>query len=140
MLKGQKEARIGLDAETEIVDKLNSDNNLRNNFIKCLSVLGFQLDNKFKAVKQGKKYKSDILIYSNNSILGISLKTVKETEKGFHQVDRRWLDDWKNLLNMSDDIYDIFKEGIIRIAENPKDKFIHPNSHHTFRYIITMWK
>ncbi len=125
MEKGQKEARIGLDAETEIVNKLNSDDKLRNDFIKCMSKIGFQVDNKFKAVKMGKNYKSDILIcHSNCEVLGISLKTVKETKKGFHQVDRRWLDDWKNLLDMPDDIYNIFKDGVIRIAKNPRDKFI----------------
>lgn len=119
MEKGRKEARIGLDSEEKIIRKINSDERFRNSLKECLAKLGFNLEREIKA--QRNDLKTDILI-KIDSIIGISVKT--STGTSFHNLDRRSLEDWKRRLNMPNDVFEIMKEAILRVAKNKRDKFI----------------
>lgn len=88
MKKGEKEARIGLDSEKKIVEKINSDEVFRNSLKECLVKLGFGPKNDIKA--QRNNLKTDILIRIDGNI-GASVKT--STRTSFHQLDRRSLED-----------------------------------------------
>lgn len=119
MEKGQKEARIGLDSEVEIVDRINTDDKFQKSLRNCLIVLGFNLKNKIKACKDGVK--TDIFIKIDGKI-GVSIKS--STKTSFHQLDRRRLEVWMSLLNMPVDIFETIKESILRVSRNSSDKFI----------------
>jgi len=128
MVKGQEEARIGLDAEEEIISMINTNKDARNELKECLANFGINLGENFYAIKPKNRefIKTDILLCctKDNDIIGISLKTVKKTKEGFHQIDRRRLEEWKKILDMQDDVYDIFKESILRKAKNRNAEFI----------------
>jgi len=67
--------------------------------------------------------KTDIFIRINEQEeIGVSIKS--STKTSFHQLDRRRLEEWKEFLNMPDDIFETIKEAILRIARNPRAKFI----------------
>lgn len=119
MEKGRKEARIGLDSEEDIINKINTDERFRSLLRKCMINLGFSPKEEITARKDDVKI--DILVKINGEI-GLSIKS--STKTSFHQLDRRRLEDWKDLLNMPDEIFNIIKESILRVAKNSKDKFI----------------
>ncbi len=119
--KGKKEARIGLDSEQDIINRINFDEKFQNLIKDCLLKLGFNVQGKLRARKDGVK--TDIFIQINGQEeIGVSIKS--STLTNFHQLDRRRLEEWKNFLNMPDDIFEIIKEAILRVARNPRAKFI----------------
>jgi len=120
MEKGRKEAKIGLESEKELVNMINTNVQFRNIIRRCLSKLGFKMKGKLKAYKDCVK--TDIIIETNGSKLGVSIKS--STATSFHQLDRRRLESWKTLLNMPDNVFEAIKEAILRIAYNKKAKFI----------------
>ncbi|MCK4329740.1 hypothetical protein KAX02_07845 [candidate division WOR-3 bacterium] len=65
--------------------------------------------------------KADIFI-ENNLKIGVSIKTV--TTADFNHIDRRSLENWKDFLDMPENIYKILKESILRIARNRNDLFV----------------
>ncbi len=117
--KGRKEARIGLDAEFELLKRINEEENFRKKLILCLRELGFELQD-LKAKKDGVKI--DLIIESPSAEIGLSLKT--STMTSFHQLDRRRLEEWKDILSMPENIYQILKRSILRKASNRKAPFI----------------
>lgn len=119
MQKGQKEARIGLNSEKDIVTLINTNEQFRNSIKRCLENLGFSLRKEIRA--RIDNMKADIFIEDNLQI-GISIKS--STKTSFHHLDRRWLEKWKEFLTMPDDIFITLKEAILRIARNSKDNFI----------------
>lgn len=119
MKKGQKEARIGINSEKDIVKLINTNKQFKNLIIKCLNELGFIIKGQIKARKNNRK--ADIFI-EDNSKIGVSIKS--STRTSFHSLDRKWLKNWKEILDMPDYIFNIIKEAILRIARNPKDQFI----------------
>ncbi|MEM3488285.1 MAG: hypothetical protein QXO75_01290 [Nitrososphaerota archaeon] len=119
MEKGQKEARIGLDSEEDIIRRINTDDVFKDSLRECMITLGFNPEEKIIAHKNNVK--TDIFIKIDDEI-GVSIKS--STKTSFHQLDRRCLEAWRDLLNMPDDIFEIIKEAILRVARNPKDKFI----------------
>jgi hypothetical protein len=119
MEKGQKEARIGLDSEEDIINMINTNARFRESLRKCIVALGFNVEKEISAYKDN--IKTDIIIRIDDEI-GISVKS--STKTSFHQLDRRRLEDWKTFTSMPDDIFEIMKEAILRISRNPKDKFI----------------
>jgi len=133
MKKGEKEARIGLSSEKEIIDLINKDEEFRKKLRECLSNLGFKVEGEIYASKddskKGKK-KTDIVIKIDDE-LGISVKTCTETS--FHQLDRRHLEDWQSKLSMPSEIYETLKEAILRVSRNPKDTFILENDRENIR-------
>jgi len=121
MVKGQKEARIGLDSEEDIIRMINFNEKFRNLLKECLITLGFNPKERIIARKDGVK--TDILIRINEQEeIGVSIKS--STKTSFHQLDRRRLEEWKTFLNMPDEIFEIIKEAILRIARNSRNKFI----------------
>lgn len=119
MKKGRKEARIGLDSEKDIVRLINTNKQFKNLVKRCLNELGFVIKGQIKARKDNRK--TDIFI-EDNSKIGVSIKS--STRTSFHSLDRRWLKNWKETLDMPDYIFNIIKEAILRIARNPRDYFI----------------
>ncbi len=119
--KGKKEARIGLDSEQDIINRINFDEKFHNIVKDCLIRLGFNVQGRLRARKDG--IKTDIFIRINEQEeIGVSIKS--STKTSFHQLDRRRLEEWKELLNMPDDIFETIKEAILRIARNSRAKFI----------------
>ena len=119
MQKGQKEARIGLNSEKDIVTLINTNKRFRNSVKRCLENLCLGSGEEIKA--RIDNMKADIFI-ENDLRIGISIKS--STKTSFHHIDRRWLENWKEFLNMPDDIFITLKEAILRIARNSKDYFI----------------
>lgn len=119
MEKGRKEAKIGLDSEEDIIIKINTDDRFRNSLRECMIALGFNPKEKITAYKDN--IKTDIFIKIDGEI-GVSIKS--STKTSFHNLDRRPLEEWKDLLNMPDDIFEIIKKAILRVARNSRDKFI----------------
>ncbi len=117
--KGRKEARIGLDAESELLMRVNEDMNFRKRLTSCLRRLGFRLRD-VRMRKDGVKV--DLVIESRSSKIGVSLKT--STRTSFHQLDRRRLEEWRDVLSMPDDIYWILRRSILRKASNRRAPFI----------------
>lgn len=81
--------------------------------------LDFELGKEIKA--RIDNMKTDIFIEDDLRI-GVSIKS--STKTTFHHLDRRWLEDWKEFLNMPEDIFTILEEAILRVARNSKDYFI----------------
>jgi hypothetical protein len=120
MKKGQKEARIGLDSEKDIVTLINTNKQFSNLIINCLNKLGFAIKGEIKA--RLNDVKTDIFIEDTSSKIGVSIKS--STKTSFHQLDRRRLEKWKEYLNMPDEIFSILKEAVMRVTRNSKDYFI----------------
>jgi len=121
MEKGRKEARIGLDSEDDIVKMINTNKIFRESLKNCLIKLGFNPDDRIRAYKDGTK--TDIFIRINDQeVIGVSIKSSIKTS--FHQVDRRRLEDWQEILDMPDEIFRILKAAILRVAHDSKAKFI----------------
>lgn len=119
MIKGKKEARIGLNSEKDIVVLINTNKHFRKRIKDCLDLLGFDIRGEIRACKDD--IKTDIFIEDDLKI-GISLKSTTATS--FHSLDRKNLENWKKLLRMPDDIFKIIKEAILRVAKSPRDSFI----------------
>ncbi|RSN67998.1 hypothetical protein D9Q81_06850 [Candidatus Korarchaeum cryptofilum] len=119
--KGEKEARIGLDSEQDIINRINNDEEFHDALKECLIRLGFTISGKLRARKDLTK--ADILLQINEQEeIGISLKSSEKTS--FHQLDRRRLEVWRDLVEMPEDVFIIMKESILRVSENSRAKFI----------------
>jgi hypothetical protein len=130
-MKGSKEARHGLDAEKLVIEYLEKNLDEINECLREIDIIFSPIKKVEKPQKKEKKrIKCDIILQgTDNSSLCISLKTV--TNASFHHLDRRWLDEWRRILNMPTDVYDIFRESILRVANNSKEVFI--KEHHQKR-------
>lgn len=119
--KGEKEARIGLDSEQDIINRVNTDEEFHNAMRNCLIKFGFNVQGRLRAHKNDVKI--DIFIQINKQEeIGVSIKS--STKTSFHQLDRRRLEEWKNFLNMPDDVYKTIMKAILRVARNSRAKFI----------------
>ncbi|MGC9107284.1 MAG: hypothetical protein ACP5IE_03720 [Infirmifilum sp.] len=119
--KGKKEARIGLDSEQDIINKINLDEEFHNKLKECLIKLGFNVRGRLRARKD--EIKTDIFIQINErEEIGVSIKS--STMTSFHQLDRRRLEEWKDLLDMPEGAFETIKEAILRVAKNSRAKFI----------------
>ncbi|MEO2152824.1 MAG: hypothetical protein ABGX24_00180 [Aquificota bacterium] len=124
MRKGEKEAKQGYEAEKFLIHLINNNAEVKRQIKNCLKKLRLGVYNELKAYPSKDRHsKTDIYLIDNqNRKIGISLKTVSTAD--FHQLDRRWLDDWKKILNMPENVYSIFKTAILRKAKNPKSTLI----------------
>jgi len=119
--KGEKEARIGLDSEQDIIDRINNDEKFHSAIKSNLIQLGFNVGEKMKARKND--IKADIFIQINEQEeVGASIKSSEKTS--FHQLDRRRLEVWKEILGMPDDVFEIIKASILRVTRDHRAKFI----------------
>ena len=124
---GRKEAKQGLNAERILIDWLNNKFFLDKNYLKVCEIKGIEFPKNPYALKPKNRKKCDISVISrsgNNSSLCITLKTI--TNASFHQIDRRWLDKWAKILDMPQNIYDIFINALKRVAEDGDACFIIP--------------
>lgn len=120
MKKGQKEAKIGLNSEKDIVMMINTDEKFQSSLRRCLTHLGFN-PRKIAAHEDG--IKADIIIeMGDGDKIGVSIKS--STGTSFHNLDRRWLDKWKDFLDMPDSVFRTIKEAILRVAKDKRSKFI----------------
>jgi hypothetical protein len=119
MEKGQKEARIGLDSERDIVQLINTNEQFRSLIKRCLDEFGFVIKGEISAHRDD--IKTDIFIEDDLKI-GVSIKS--STKTSFHHLDRRWLENWREFLTMPNDIFITLKEAILRIARSSKNYFI----------------
>lgn len=117
---GQKEARQGLEAERALIDYFNRD---KEGLRKCLSEIDVIPPSSFTVVKPERRVKCDLMLRGDFTVC-ISLKAVKDAS--FHQLDRRWLDEWRGVLNMPQEVYNAIWEGIMRKARDPRAVFIDP--------------
>ena len=121
MGKGEKEARIGLDSEKEIIDFINTDNEFEKWLRDALCVLGFFPTKRIEARKN--QIKSDIILsISEQEEIGVSIKS--STKTSFHHLDRRTLDTWRKILAMPSEIYSIIRDAILRVSRNSRNQFI----------------
>lgn len=127
-VKGRRAARYGLNAEEELKGTLMAR---ESSLISCLKRIGIlplgstvRVANITRA-ERNRYVKSDLCIHIEgdlNEIVCLSLKSVRTAS--FHQLDRRWLDEWKAVLNMNDDVYKVLWRSILRVAKNSRDVFI----------------
>ncbi|MFP3203751.1 MAG: hypothetical protein RXR43_16560 [Sulfolobus sp.] len=117
---GSKEAKQGIEAERELIEYFSNSKDV---LVSCAQKLSIKIPNSFVVIKPVNRIKCDLMIKGEFTIC-ISVKTV--TDASFHQLDRRWLDVWKTVLNMPEDIYKILLDSILRKAKDPKAVFILP--------------
>lgn len=129
---GRKEAEQGSKAEVKLIKYFNDASN-KMKLVECSKKLGINLPSSFYVLKPQNRVKCDIAIKaqglaSSGQQVCISLKTV--TNASFHQLDRRWLDEWRSKLEMPNEVYEILWEAILRKARaesgNRKAVFIPP--------------
>lgn len=127
---GSETAKNGFKNEKDVVEKFNNwqiDEEAK----KWLLIMNYRLD-EIEYVKATiiSGYKADI-----NVSIQIKLKNVIDVEniqvklvsntKGFNQIDKRWLKNYKEMWNIPDDVYRIFAyfTGELKpYKENTKDK------------------
>lgn len=129
-LKGSQTAKDGFKNEDDVVNKFNRwevDEDAQ----KWLIIMNYSI-NEIEYVKAVKLsgYKADVQVQ-----ITIKLKTAIDSQniqvklvsniKGFNQIDKRWIDKYDELWNMTKDISDILKRytgEILPSIKNPKDK------------------
>lgn len=117
-MKGRKPARRGFRYEGIFVDLVNNNDE----FNKSLRQYLGDLSKSLKACKvSDTRMKSDVILQFGDCAYGCSIKT---SEADFSQLDRRWLSDWAEKLNMPVEIYSMLDECILNKMVNKKDKFI----------------
>jgi len=117
-MRGRKPAKRGYRYEDKFVNMVNNDDE----FNKSLKRYFGDLNKSLKAYKvSDNRMKSDVILQFGDCIYGCSIKT---SEADFSQLDRRWLNDLAEKLNMPIEIFDMISECIQNKMVNKKDKFI----------------
>lgn len=130
---GSSTAKRGYKHEQLFTDLINNNTNFKQGFIDYINEycdLPYVVipDKLYARNVQGTE-KSDVNVYYDGiHHIGCSLKSA---EANFNQLDRRWLRDWVNILNMPENIANALQEGLdsMRLKEpNCKlvlDKYSH---------------
>lgn len=129
-LSGSNTAKNGFKNEDDIVDKFNNWIN-DEDAQKWLIIMNYDI-NDIELVKAVKLfgYKADvqvqitIVLKSAIDAQNLQVKLVSNV-KGFNQIDKRWVDKYVEMWNISDDITNIFKRYTGEIKPSilkPKDK------------------
>lgn len=130
--KGSKIAKDGFKNETVIRDKFNNWQN-DNEAKDWLGIIGFELHN-IKSVQALKPHgmKSDIRVNiiteSGEFEEGISIKLVSN-EKGFNQIDKRWVSDYARMWHMPEDVvkalrYFVGEKNPFRKSKKPSRMYL----------------
>jgi len=132
-----EEAHIGRKGEEILIDILRSERKV----IECIEKLTGKRIGNVDVVARGSHFslwKTDVvLIGSTRECVGISLKTFKASARPDDHLDRRWLEKpsdepseiarpWSEVLGMPEDIAEIFRKGILRMAAG-KSKYLVSN-------------
>jgi hypothetical protein len=107
---GSDTARLGYRHEQLFTDLINK-NSIFNKHIS--DFLGIIIP--LEAVNVKGREKSDVNLYFGNTIVGCSLKSAKAN---FNQLDRRWLEDWVDVLDMPDYIVKHIQHGLDSMSKN----------------------
>jgi len=120
-----EEARIGRSGEELLVNLINTDELFSTRFSECLKGgLEINVVGKIRAIRAKGMRKTDVIILDERGQrIGISLKTRRRSRPDDH-LDRRWLDEWRATLNMSENVYGAFWQGIMRKAVNKRADLI----------------
>jgi len=117
-MKGRKPARRGSKYEKKFVELVNKNREFNKNLRRYFG----NTSKPIKAIMvMDNKLKSDVMLLVNDSLYGCSIKV---SEADFSQLDRRWLDDLAEKLNMPVDIIDMLQKCITNKMNNKNDKFI----------------
>ena len=129
---GSQTAKQGFQNEAYILEKFNNwqkDKTVQ----KWLSIMDYVVDKieNIQAIKLPNKYKADISvslkIYTKQSISteNLSIKLVSNP-KGYNQIDKRWVDKYRELWNISNDVVYLLKiftgENVPTYCQKSKDK------------------
>jgi len=120
---GRKSVSIGAWGERGFMDAANDNEEFQNHLRECFKKFGLNYDGEISAYKESKEKKTDIVVNVGETHIGTNIKT--STKRSSQGADRRWLEVWKEKLNMPENMYDIMKAGILRKArEGRSGKFI----------------
>jgi hypothetical protein len=113
----EEEARVGRRWEDALANLINSDKRFAASFSACVRErLGLAISGDIRA-QRDQGVKADIHIFdSSGRAVGLSLKARGQTGRPDDHLDRRWLDDWREALNMPSPVYEAFWRGIMRKA------------------------
>ncbi len=130
---GSKTAKDGFKNEQFVVQSFNDwkNNPLAKKWLTCM---GYSLENIEQVVAQKIKgsFKADVQVVINVQIKLQKLQDVQNiqvklasNEKGFNQIDKRWLDKYEELWNIPQNVLDLLKYFVGEYepsVDNPKDK------------------
>jgi len=117
-MRGSKPAKRGFRYENIFLDLVNNNEEFNNS----LRLYFGDLNKPLKAYKvSDTKMKTDVLLNFGDTMYGCSIKT---SEIDFSQLDRRWLSDLAEKLNMDVEVYNMISECILNKMVNKRDKFI----------------
>lgn len=125
-------AKRGFKRETIFVELINDNHLFRKNFETALYQLGIIEGNIMSAEDVKSTCKSDVKVKVQTPSgqiyeIGCSLKAA---EANFNQLDRRWLSEWAEVLNMPQEIKDMIQSSLDRKVKNSRDVFILPEQEH----------
>ena len=129
--RGSKTAKDGFKNEQFVVDCFNDwrDNVLARDWLKVMKYNLTEIEY-VRAKKISGQYKADIQVQveiklkSLFDVQNIQVKLVSN-KSGFNQIDKRWIDRYQELWNISEDVAKILKHFTGELQpyiDNPKDK------------------
>lgn len=126
-------AKRGFSRETLFSELINNDNKFRANLEHSFYQLGIFDGEIISAEDVKSSCKSDVKIYVKDKFgykgeLGCSLKAA---EANFNQIDRRWLSDWADVLDMPALVKDMIQSSLDRKITNSRAVFILPEQKST---------
>lgn len=111
-IKGSEIAKKGFENEKYVVNKFNNwktDEDAR----KWLKIMGYDFNkiNELRAmVLNGYKTDVQVILKYNNIIKTENLQVkLVSNSKGFNQIDKRWIDNYKKMWNIPEDIVKLLK-------------------------------
>ena len=84
----------------------------------------------------GSNSKADILLYTRSTKIGISVK--KFTGRGYNQIDKRWIDDYKSMWKMPTDVANTLRKFCGEEGYRPADLGIHGTKDHRRLFLNEM--
>ena len=132
---GRKSVVIGADGERGFKHGASNVEEFQDKLRECFKKFGLSSEGEMSAFKDAPRKKTDIVVDIGQSSIGTSIKT--STKSSFHHLDRRWLEDWKDELNMPEDIYEGIKSGVMKKAQEGRSgKFIQEEDQETVKDFI----
>lgn len=126
---GGRAARIGSDQEKGFENLVNTNSRFRELLTNCLNRLEIIRGEVISATwVKNNRFKSDVDLSVNDVVegqitVGCSIKAAKAN---FNQMDRRWLSDWAELLNMPAEVSSEIQSSLDRKLINSRAVFITP--------------
>ncbi|MBX3243343.1 MAG: type II restriction endonuclease [Acidobacteria bacterium] len=145
---GSQTARAGFRNESEIAAKFENfqtDQHAR----EWLRAIGYDAES-VRSIKTEKPHgdKSDVVLLitteSGEKRYGISIKLVS-SERGFNQIDKRWLTDYAKMWNMPDDIAEAMKYYVgetppFKTSRDKRRMFLNEFEHEMRERMVTFFE